>query len=203
MIKKLTPERESPKILIACEYSGIVRDAFTKIGFNAWSCDILPTEAPGAHIRGDVTKILKNSWDAIIAFPPCTYLCKAQMWRVKKEPGRQELQDKAIEFVKIILSSNARYIAIENPIGILSSALRPPDQIITPWHFGNNHDKDICLWLKNLPPLISTCYSTQRKKMKNHTNGRMNQELKSKIKSRFFPEIATAMATQWGPIINE
>lgn len=189
------------KILIACEYSGIVRDAFTSAGHNAWSCDILPTESPGKHIQDDLLIVLKSTkWDMIIAFPPCTYLCKAQLWRVSSEEGRKEAQNKAIAFVKTIFETDCPMIAIENPIGILSQALRPPNQIVTPAMFGDPHHKEICLWLKNIPPLIATCYNNRKQPVKNHTNGRMSQALKSKIKSKFFPLVAEQMAKQWGTL---
>jgi hypothetical protein len=136
-------------------------------------------------------------WDLVIAHPPCTYLCKAQLFRCVPDSIYADLQKDAIDFFLAIWNSPQLCIAIENPIGALSRMFRPPDQIIYPWYFGDPHSKDICLWLKNVPPLISTCYSTRRQPVKNHTNGRMSQAQRSKIKSRFFPAIAEAMANQW------
>lgn len=185
------------RILIACEYSGIVRDAFSRAGHNATSCDLLPTESPGQHIEGNVLEIINQQWNLIIAFPPCRYLCKVQLWRISREPERKEAQDKAIEFVKQIYAAECPLIAIENPIGVLTKAFRPPDQILSPAMFGDPHRKDICLWLKNLPPLIGTCYNPRHQPVSNHVNGRMSQALKSKIKSKFFPLVAEAMAAQW------
>jgi len=186
------------KVLIACEYSGIVRDAFTSTGHNAISCDLIESTSPGQHIIGDAIEIIySESWDMIIAHPPCTFLCKAQIWRCLQDKERMKLQVKAIEFVKLIYNSKCALIAIENPIGALTKGFKPPDQIIYPWYFGDPHTKEICLWLKGLPPLISTVYSTKRQPISNHTNGRMSPGQKSKIRSRFFPLVAQAMANQW------
>jgi hypothetical protein len=186
------------KVLVACEYSGIVRDAFASAGHDSWSCDLLPSMSPGNHIIGDAIEVIMSSaWDLVIAHPPCTYLCKAQLFRCTPESQFEVLQQSAIEFFKKIYYSPVQHIAIENPIGALSKKFRPPDQIIYPWMFGDIHSKDICLWLKNVPPLISTCYNTKRVPVCNHVNGRMSQAQKSKIKSKFFPLVAEAMAHQW------
>lgn len=189
------------QILIACEYSGIVRDAFTKVGFDAVSCDLLPTESPGKHIQGDVIDILSSGWLAVIAFPPCTYLTRAQTWMVNMCAERKEHEKQALHFVIMLMSAPAKHIAIENPLGAITRYIRQPDQIYEPWQFGAPYHKKTCLWLKNLPPLISTCYSLKRKSISNHVNGRMSQEQKSKIRSRFFPEVAEAMANQWKDVI--
>lgn len=186
------------KILIACEYSGIVSQAFSAKGHNVTSCDLLPSEQSIQHYQGPVEDIIEGSWDMIIAFPPCTYLCKAQMFRYKTEYGRIEKAILAVDFVKMIYYSSCPQVAIENPPGFLSQAFRPADQIINPWQFGDPYRKSTGLWLKNICPLISTIYNPIRKHVENHTNSRMSQELKSKIKSKFYPGTAQAMAQQWG-----
>jgi hypothetical protein len=136
----------------------------------------------------------------MIAFPPCTYLCKAQFHLLSQSPGRQELMSSAVSFVKNLYNSSVPRVAIENPIGALNSCWRNPDQITSPGNFGNQHHKDVCLWLKGLPPLIDTCINVRRQPVRNHVNGRMSQEQKSHIKSKFFPELAEAMANQWSNI---
>ena len=185
------------EILIACEYSGIVRDAFTRKGHNVISCDLLPTESPGSHHIRDVLEFVhERKFDLVIGFPPCTFLSKAQMFMYKTVPGRKQKTDEAVCFFSDLYKSAAS-VALENPPGYLTKAFRPPDQIIQPWHFGNSHMKQICLWLKNVPPLIATCYSPGRRPVSNHTNSRMSQTERGKIRSRFFPEVAEAMANQW------
>ena len=186
------------KVLVACESSGIVRDAFKNAGHNAWSCDLVAALSPGQHFKKDCLQVLANEhFDLVIAHPPCTYLCKAQLWRCVPGSIYESLQSSALEFFLQIWNSPQERIAIENPIGALSRLFRPPDQIIYPWMFGDIHSKEICLWLKNVPPLISTCYNPKRIPVSNHTNGRMSQEQKSIIRSTFFPLVAEAMATQW------
>jgi len=144
------------KILVACEYSGTVRDAFIRNGHEAVSCDLLPTESEGPHFSGDVLEKLGEGWDMMIAFPPCTYLCSSGLHWNKRVPGRQLETDKAISFVEKLLSAPIKKIAIENPIGCISSRIRKPDQIIQPWQFGHPESKQTCLWLKNLPNLEPT-----------------------------------------------
>ena len=182
------------KILIACEFSGIVRDAFTSLGHDAWSCDLLPTEKPGNHIQGDVFPILKQKWDLIIAHPPCTHLCSsgARWFKYKKTE-----QSKAIEFFMIFANHLSCRIAIENPIGIMSTVFRKPDQIIQPWQFGHGETKATCLWLNDLPPLIPS----------NIVSGREQKMFRLppspdrwKIRSRTYQGIAHAMAKQWGSL---
>lgn len=191
------------RVLIACEYSGILRDAFTRAGHYAVSCDLLESESPGSHYTGDIFEFLKKAgddFDLMIAHPPCTYLARAQAYLVARDEERRKLKDEAIEFVRSLLAVNIPRIAIENPIGFLSTELRKPDQIIYPWWFGDPYRKDICLWTKNLPPLMATCYSTERKSMENHVNSRMSREERRKRKSKFFPGVAEAMALQWGSL---
>ena len=190
------------KILIGCEYSGIVRDAFTNLGLYATSCDILPSESTGKHIQGDIFEAIKSdNWDLLIAHPPCTYLCNAQLWRCSLDTIRKEQQKHASDFVNRLYNCGIQHIAIENPKGYLSNNWLTPSQIIYPYNFGDPYRKDICLWLRNLPPLISTIYNPKRKSVSNHVNSRMSQTLKSKIKSKFFHGVAEAMAVQWSSFI--
>jgi site-specific DNA-cytosine methylase len=139
------------KILIACEYSGRVRDAFRDRGHDAVSCDLLPTDAPGPHYQGDVSDILDDGWDMMIAFPPCTHLAVsgARWFKEKQADGRQQA---ALDFVRLLLDAPIDKIAIENPVSIISSHIRKPDQTIQPWQFGHGETKRTCLWLKNLAP---------------------------------------------------
>jgi len=183
------------KILIACEYSATVREAFRLAGHDAVSCDLLPTEIPGNHYQGDVFDIINDGWDVMIAHPPCTYLCSSGLHWNKKRPEREAQTLEAVEFVKRLLAVDIPMIAIENPIGRLSTAIRKPDQIIQPWQFGHGETKATCLWLKNLPKLAST----------DIVEGRENRVWKMppsvdrwKERSRTYQGIAAAMATQWG-----
>lgn len=131
------------RVLVACEFSGVVREAFTAKGHDAWSCDLLPTEQPGQHIQGDVLQVLKDDWDLMIAHPPCTHLCvSGARWFKEK----QEEQTAALKFVCQLLNAPIPMIALENPVGIISSRVRPPDQIIQPWQFGHGETKATCLW---------------------------------------------------------
>lgn len=190
-------------VLIACEYSGIVRDAFTRHGHNATSCDLLPTESNGSHYQGNVLDLIDlDIWDLIVGFPPCTFLCRAQVHRLRSDPARQEKSRLAIEFVKRLYNSKCKRVALENPIGILSTEWQQPNQIVSFHQFGDPYKKDICLWLKGLPLLKPTNIVKPTKTVKNHVNGRMTNEQRSKIKSKFFPGIADAMAAQWGNIIE-
>jgi site-specific DNA-cytosine methylase len=187
-------------VLIGCEYSGIVRDAFTKKGHYAVSCDLLPTETRGLHYQGDIFDLINSQkWDLIIAFPPCTYLCRAQSHLLSDEE-RFKKHLEAIEFVKKIWASNCDKICIENPIGFLSTKFMKPSQITSFNFFGDPYKKDICLWLKNLPHLQPTNIIEATKKVSNHVNSRMTKEEKNKIKSKFFKGIAEAMAEQWSDI---
>jgi len=186
------------RVLVACEFSGIVREAFRKKGHDAWSCDILDTEIPGQHIKDDVLKHLNDGWDLMIAHPPCTYLSRAgARWWHDKE--RALKADQAVEFVLQLWDSPINKIAIENPIGMLKQRWMPPSQAIEPYWFGEHYRKRTWLWLKNLPPLIATGINTQVdfwihsncRKRKGATSG----GLKSAVT---FQGIAEAMATQWG-----
>ena len=144
------------KVLIACEYSGIVRDAFTSKGHDAWSCDILPTESPGNHFKGDVLEHLDKGWDLMIAHPPCTHLAVsgARWFTEGKKPW--SLQEDALDFVRKLLNAPIDKIALENPVSVISTKIRKPNQIIQPFQFGHDVSKKTCLWLKNLPNLKPT-----------------------------------------------
>lgn len=183
------------KVLIACEFSGIVREAFRKQGHDAWSCDLLPTEILGNHIQGDITDVLfglKSDWDLLISFPPCTYLASsgARWWK-----GKEYEQEKALRFAQWLGGVDIPKTAVENPIGIMSTKWRKPNQIIQPWQFGHGETKATCLWLKNLPLLQPTNVVEGRK-------GRVWKEPPStdrwKNRSRTYQGIADAMAEQWG-----
>lgn len=149
------------KVLIACEYSGTVRDAFIAAGHDAMSCDLLPTEKPGPHYQGDVLDILDDGWDLLIGHPPCTYLSVSGIHWNNRGRGWDKTE-KALEFFRLLLDAPIARIAIENPVGIVSSRIRKPDQIIQPYRFGHNASKATCLWLKNLPKLQPTRYVPPR-----------------------------------------
>lgn len=141
------------KVLIACEYSGTVRDAFIRQGHYAMSCDLLPTDAPGPHYQGDVRDILNDGWDLMIAHPPCTYLCSSGLHWNKRRPERVAQTEEALQFVQLLLDANIPKIALENPIGCISTRIKKQDQVIQPWQFGDNASKKTALWLKGLPKL--------------------------------------------------
>jgi len=186
------------KVLVLCEYSGIVSQAFRAKGHDVTSCDIIPSLSSGNHHIGDALEFARSQTaDLIIAHPPCTFLCKAQFGLAARQVGRYFNQIKAAQFVRQIYSLDCPRICVENPVGWLNKNWLYPAQIIYPYNFGDPYRKDVCLWLKGLPPLISTCVNPVRKSMSNHVNGRMSQAQKSKIKSRFFIGVADAMAQQW------
>lgn len=180
------------RVLVACEFSGTVRDAFAARGHDAWSCDLLPTERPGNHIQGDVLGILGDGWDLMVAHPPCTHLAvSGARWFKDKQSEQQE----AIKFFMQLAEAPVQRIAIENPVCIMSSRWRKPDQVIQPWQFGHGETKATCLWLKNLPKLVPT----------NIVEGREARIHKMppgpdrwKERSKTFQGIADAMAAQWG-----
>ena len=184
------------KILIACEFSGIVREAFALMGHDVTSCDLLPTEIIPAHnskhYQGDVRDILNTGWDLMIAHPPCTHLATSgARWFKNKQVEQQE----ALEFVMLLLNAPIDQIALENPISIISSKIRKPDQIIQPWQFGHGEIKATCLWLKNLPKLIPTNVVEGRVARVHHEPPSPDRR---KNRSRTFTGIANAMASQWG-----
>ena len=182
------------KILVACEYSGKVRDAFIRAGHDAVSCDILPTEKPGPHHQGSVLDILDDGWDMMIAFPPCTHLASsgARWFAEKRADGRQQ---EGSDFFMRMINAPIERIAVENPIGIMSRTYRKPDQIIQPWQYGHGETKATCLWLKNLPLLQPTCVVEGREP-------RMwklpPSKDRAKLRSETYQGIADAMALQWG-----
>lgn len=182
------------KVLVACEFSGIVRDAFAALGHEAWSCDLLPSERPqGLHIQDDVfNAIAKTRWDLMVAHPPCTHLAVsgARWW-----PLKQAEQAEALAFVRRLLAAPIPRIALENPVSLISTAIRKPDQIIQPWQHGHGETKATCLWLKGLPLLVPSDIVEGREQ-------RLWKMGPSKARwrnrSRTFTGIAAAMATQWG-----
>lgn len=187
------------KILIACEYSGIVRDAFTKKGHDVTSCDILPTESKGKHYQGDVFDILYDGWDMMIAHPPCTHLSvTGQRW-FKEGVKPKYLQDEALDFVRKLMNAPINKIAIENPLSIISGRIRKSDQTIQPYQFGHLEQKRTCLWLKNLPKLKET-NNVHDEMMKLPLKVRTRIHWlggKGKERSKFYTGIANAMADQW------
>ena len=182
------------KVLIACEYSGRVRDAFTKLGHFAMSCDLLPTDTLGLHYQGDVFDVVDQGWDIMIAHPPCTHLAVsgARHFAAKQASG---VQQEALEFVRRLLDAPISKIALENPVSIISSRIRKPDQIIQPWQFGHGETKATCLWLKGLPNLTPTDIVEGR-------DDRIHKMPPSpdrwKLRSTTYQGIADAMAAQWG-----
>ena len=180
------------RVLIACEYSGVVRDAFIRRGHEDLSCDLLPSDAPGPHYQGDVRGILGGDWDLMIAHPPCTHLAVsgARWFKDKKKE-----QAEALDFVRLLLHAPIPKIALENPISVISSMIRRPDQIIQPWQFGHGETKATCLWLKNLPLIKPTKIVAERE----HRVWRMPPSPdRWKERSRTYLGIAEAMADQWG-----
>lgn len=185
------------KVLVACEYSGTVRDAFSRAGHDAWSCDILPTESPGQHYQGDVRDILGNGWDMMVAHPPCTYLSVSGMHWTTRGLRDPKLTEDALEFVQLLLNADIPRIALENPVSIISTRIRKPDQIVQPWMFGHGETKATCLWLKNLPKLVPTdVVDGREQKMWKMSPGKDRWKKRSKT----YQGIANAMAAQWGTI---
>lgn len=212
------------RVLVACEYSGRVRDAFLSAGHDAMSCDLLPSDTPGPHHQGDVLDILDAGRDLMIAHPPCTYLTIAAEWAYRDDqtkkikPGtligaeRREAREEAVQFVLALANAPIERIAIENPVGVLSTQWREPDQFIQPYEYGDSASKKTCLWLKNLPKLRPTELAVPRLALSrdgrsyslrwaNQTDSGQNKEPPSadrwKVRSATWPGIASAMATQW------
>lgn len=246
------------RVLVACEYSGAVRDAFTGLGHHAWSCDLLPTDKPGLHYQGDVRHLLDGwtpvrhqcecdpegdglclltdcdtsecpcigptqdeveylenehglfarpvdapNWDLMVAHPPCTYLCSSGLHWNKRRPERAKQTEEALEFVRLLLDAPIPAIALENPIGCISTRIRPPSQTIQPWQFGHPESKSTCLWLKGIPALVPTdiCPKPDCGYWENQTPSGQNKlapsEDRWKIRSATYPGIASAMAQQW------
>lgn len=195
------------RILIACEFSGIVRDAFIEQGHDAISCDFLSTEIPGPHYEGDVLDVLDDNWDMMIAHPPCRYLTVTANRSFKNNPERWQKRVDAMLFVYQLMNAKIERICIENPKGVISTYIRKPDQYIQPYQFGHPVSKTTGLWLKNLPQLIPTrCVepewiispSGKRMSKKHAKHPSTNNEENRKIRSRIDQGIANAMAQQWG-----
>ena len=186
-------------IIVGCEFSNIVAQAFRDRGHFVVSVDLYENDClPDFHLQGDLLTVLRSFLpDMLIAFPPCTYLAKVQAPLIKSNPVRRLFQDDAFNFFLTLWQQPIKYICLENPAGYVNTHMQPPNQIIHPYQFGDPYQKEICLWLKNLPPLIHGAISPGRKSTSNHVNSRMSQELKSKIRSKFFPGIAAAMSLQW------
>ena len=202
----------SMKILIACEYSGRVRDAFIARGHAAMSCDLLPTDAPGPHYQGDVFDIINDGWDLMIAHPPCTYLSVSGMHWTTRGLRDPQLTEDALAFVQRLMDAPVERIAVENPISVISSRIRKPDQIISPYQFGHDASKKTCLWLKNLPLLTATQIVEPRivitpsgkpaKRWGNQCDNYGQDKLppsadRWKLRSATYQGIADAMAAQW------
>ncbi len=194
-------------MLVACEYSGTVRDAFLRAGHDAMSCDLLPTDVPGPHYQGDVRDVLHDGWDLMVAHPPCIYLCSSGLHWNKRTPGRAELTEQALDFVRLLLDAPIQRVAVENPIGAIGTRIKKATQTIQPWQFGHDASKATCLWLKNLPPLVPTAIVEPRivggkKRWANQTDSGQNRLPPSadrwKIRSETYRGIAEAMAQQWG-----
>lgn len=199
------------RVLIACEYSGRVREAFKKRGWDAWSCDLLPTEIPGQHHKGDIFQFLKkdSNWDLLIGFPECTYVCGSGMHWTTRGLRDPQLTEDAISFFRKLWSLPIKCIALENPVGVLSSRVCKPSQTIQPYHFGEDASKKTCLWLKNLPPLCKTRFIEPRwvdgkPRWGNQTDSGQNKLGPTKDKkqrgldrAKTYQGIADAMADQW------
>lgn len=189
------------RVLVACEFSGIERDAFAAKGHDAWSCDLLPSERPGQHIQGDVLEHLGDGWDLMIAHPPCVHLAVSGALHFKnKQDGRQS---EALEFVRRLLNAPIAKIALENPVSIISTRIRKPDQIIQPYMFGHPERKTTCLWLRGLPKLVETNnvkaqFDALPENKKNPRHYLPPSKDRWKLRSLAYPGIAQAMADQWG-----
>lgn len=199
------------RVLVGCEYSGRVRDAFIAAGHEAMSCDLLDTEAPGPHYKGDVFDVVGDGWDLAIFHPPCTYLSRSGMHWTSRGLRDPQLTEDALEFVQRLLQAPIPKIALENPVGAISVRVRKPDQIIQPYMFGDDASKKTCLWLKGLPKLEPTAYVQPRlvtlcgatyHRWANQTDRGQDRASHSadrwKVRSATYPGIASAMAQQWG-----
>jgi hypothetical protein len=194
------------KVLVACEYSGTVRDAFIAAGHDAMSCDLLPTDAPGPHYQGDVRDIINGGWDLMVAHPPCTYLSVSGMHWTTRGLRDPKLTEDALAFVRLLMDAPIPRIAIENPVSVISSRIRKPDQIVQPYEYGHDASKKTCLWLNGLPLLTPIEYVEPRiingkKRWGNQCDSGQNKlgpsDDRWKIRSETFIGIAQAMASQW------
>ncbi len=193
------------KVLIGCERSGVVRDAFLARGHDAWSCDLVDTEKPGPHIKADILTVLDDNWDLGIFHPDCTYLAVSGLHWNSRRPGRQEKTEASLRFIQRLMDCKIPY-ALENPIGCISTRIRKPDQIIQPWQFGEDASKATCLWLKNLPLLKHTNVLPGGRKARrvNQTPSGQNKlgpsPDRAMLRARTYQGIADAMADQWGSL---
>lgn len=201
-------------ILIACEYSGVVREAFRSRGHNAWSCDLLPADDGSEHhLQGDVRTFIDYGWDLMIAHPPCTYLSVSGLHHNKRDPERAAKTEEALDFVRMLMTAPITRICIENPVSCISSRIRKPDQIVQPYQFGDDASKRTCLWLQNLDPLpIDPAKRVQGRmaehkgklveRWANQTDSGQNRLTPSddrwKLRSVTYRGIADAMAETWG-----
>lgn len=198
------------RVLVACEYSGRVRQAFRRLGHDTWSCDLLPSEDDSEfHIQGDVLQVLAANWDLMICHPPCTYLSVSGLHWNGRTPGRAEKTEEALDFVRRLMTADIPRIALENPVSCISSRIRKPDQVIQPWWFGEDASKATCLWLKGLPKLVALPVDQQvaprivdgKKRWGNQTDSGQNKLAPSpdrwKERSRTYQGVADAMAAQW------
>lgn len=212
-LPSFSPPMTLPSVLIGCECSGIIREAFRRHGCDAWSCDLKPAEDNSPyHIQGDVLLLLEKPWDLVIAHPPCTYLCSMGIWWNHKRPERwidtKHAKDFFLKFVRRPLPR----LVIENPVGYMNTHFRKPDQIIHPWQFGHEASKPTCLWLRGLPKIVPTCIVGKGKFYTKSNGSRMaawshrtsgtRKEERASIASRTFPGIAEAMASQWSPLLS-
>tara|TARA_Y100000401_G_scaffold116665_1_gene123021 strand:+ start:3473 stop:4066 length:594 start_codon:yes stop_codon:yes gene_type:complete len=196
------------RVLVACEYSGVVRQAFRAKGHDAWSCDLLPADDGSAyHIQGDVLEVINDEWDMMLAFPPCTFLCSSGLHWNGRTPGRAEKTERALDFVRALMGADVAKIVIENPVGRISTAIRKPDQYIHPHQFGHDASKKTGLWLKGLPLLeptndIAPRMVNGKPRWGNQTDSGQNKLPPSKdrwkIRSQTYEGVANAMAAQWG-----
>lgn len=200
------------RVLVACEFSGVVRDAFIRRGYDAVSCDLLPSAKSGPHIQADVLTVIGDGWDMMIAHPPCTYLCSSGLHWNSRVPGREEKTAMALDFVRQLLAAPIPRIALENPVGRIGTAIRPADQIIQPWQFGHDASKGTCLWLVGLPRLAPTVIipPTVRpngaRRWANQTDSGQNRlgpsHSRWALRSETYGGIADAMAEQWGGLLH-
>lgn len=202
------------RVLVACECTGVVRNAFTKMGHDAWSCDIIGTDRPGQHMQTDVRRILDWNWDLLIAHPPCTYLCSSGMHWTTRGFRDPKLTEDALDFVRLLMDAPIPHIAIENPVGAISTKIKPATQYIHPYMFGDDASKKTGLWLKGLPKLVETRKIPGRQvewprgsgkivsRWANQTDSGQNRlgpsEDRWKLRSTTYPGIAAGMASQWG-----
>jgi len=192
------------RVLIGCERSGVVRDAFLALGHDAWSCDVVDTAAPGPHIKADILTVLDDGWDLAVFHPDCTYLAVSGLHWNKRRPGRAEKTEESLRFVKRLMDCAIPRWALENPIGCISSRIRKPDQVVQPWQFGEDASKATCLWLKNLPLLKHTNVLPGGRKARraNQTPSGQNKlgpsPERAMLRAKTYDGIAKGMADQWG-----